>query len=79
MDKATGKLVSRTGLIIDLVLAAIWFVFFAYILRPYVPDPSETIQLVIAIVTSSCLTGVFWLALSMFRVVRVDQKQRAND
>ena len=81
MDKATGKgkLVSRKGLIIDLVLAAIWFVFFAFILRPYVPAQSETTQIAIAIFTSACLTGVFWLALSMFRVVRVDQMQRAND
>ncbi len=78
-DKATEKLVSRKGLIIDLVLAAMWFVFFAFILRPHVPAQSETYQIVIAIFTSSCLTGVFWIALSMFRVVRVDYMRRAND
>ncbi len=79
MDNPTEKLVSPKGQVLNLLLTAIWFAFFAFILRPYVPSQSETYQWAIAIFTSFCLTGVFWLAISMFQVVMVDQMRRAND
>ena len=79
MEKSEEKLVSRKGLVFDLVITVIWFVFFAVILQPYVPAQTELYRTVFAIFTSACLTGVFWLAINMFRVVRVDQTRRNND
>ena len=73
------KLLSKKGMIFNLVLAGLWFAFFSVILRPYVPAQTETYQVIIAIFTSACLTGVFWMAISMFSVVLADQKNRAND
>ncbi len=79
VDKPEEKLISRKGLLFDLVITAIWFATLSVILRPYVPAQTEIYRVVIAIITASCLTGVFWLAISMFRVVRVDQSRRNND
>ena len=63
------KLVTPVSLVIDLILVVGFFVFMYFRLKSHVPsnDP-QMIQLWGAI-TSACLTGVFWLALQMFRVV----------
>ena len=65
-------LVSKFGLVTDAFLSAIFFSFMTYILMPHVPSEDSTTVLIIASMTSFCMTGVFWLAANMFRVTRVD-------
>ncbi len=79
MEETPKKLISKKGMAIDLVVTVLWFAFFSVALRPYVPAQTETFRAVIAVITAASITGVFYLAINMFRVVRVDQKNRAND
>lgn len=74
MSDRTKELISRKGIVVDLVLTALWLTFFSWILRPYVPAQSEVFVTGFSIYTAVCLTGVFWLALSMFRIVFVDHQ-----
>jgi hypothetical protein len=66
------KLISRVGTLVDLGLTGIFFLFMWGVMGPHVPsDDPSTIRWVAAY-TSLCLTGVFWLAASMFRVTLVE-------
>lgn len=78
-DNNTQKLVTRNGVVIDLILTAIIFCFLSWILRPYVPAQTEVYTNVFAVFTASCLTGLFWLVLQMFRVVYTDMRIRNRD
>lgn len=76
-------LVTPVGAIVDLSLCAIWFAAWTYTLRWYVPvQPTgeyyELYRWGFAAFTAASMTGVFWIALNMFRVVFKDQKQRAK-
>ena len=77
-DLAKG-LFSKKGLAIDFVLAVLWFAFFAVTLRENVPSYKEPYVTFFAVSTAGCLTGIFWLSISMFRVVRTDQRLREKD
>jgi len=66
------KLISRVGTLVDLGLTGIFFLFMWGVMGSHVPsDDPSTIRWVAAY-TSLCLTGVFWLAASMFRVTLVE-------
>ena len=78
-DDNTQKLVTRNGVVIDLILTTIIFCFLSWILRPYVPAQTEVYTNVFAVFTASCLTGLFWLVLQMFRVVYTDMRIRDRD
>ena len=76
-------LVTPVGAVVDLGLCAIWFAAWTYTLRWYVPvqptgEHYELYRWVFGGFTAACMTGVFWIALGMFRVVWMDQKQRAK-
>mgnify|MGYP001353210885 CR=1 FL=1 len=73
------KLITRNGVVIDLILTAIIFCFLSWILRPYVPAQTEVYTNVFAVFTASCLSGLFWLVLQMFRVVYTDMRIRNRD
>ena len=73
LDEDKDKpLISKFGLITDALLSVIFFFFMTYMLMPHVPSEDSTAVLIIASMTSFCMTGVFWLAANMFRVTRVD-------
>ncbi len=78
MNNSENKLIGRGGIVVDIILTIIFFGFFTWILRPYVPAQSEVYVWFFSAFTASCLTGVFYIAVSMFRIVRVDQKNRSN-
>jgi hypothetical protein len=69
MAKSEQKLVTRGSLMLDAVLMAVFFIFFFNILKSHVPATTPKWIFIGAAYTASCLTGVFWLALQMFRVV----------
>ena len=79
MSEGEKKLISRKSALIDLVLSGIWFAFFAVVLRDYVPSYKEPFVTFFAVSTAGCLTGIFWLVISMFRVVLVDQKRKERE
>ena len=72
MSDDQSKLVSRLGILVDLGLTAVFFLFMWVVLGPHVPSDDPSTISWVAAYTSLCLTGVFWLAVSMFRVTLVD-------
>ena len=72
MSDDQPKLVSTVGILVDLGITSVFFLFMWYVLRPHVPSDDPTTIKWVAAYTSLCLTGVFWLAASMFRVTLVE-------
>ena len=69
MAQSAEKLVTPVSLVVDLVLVVAFFAFIFSVLKSHVPSTNPTMIRVWAAIGTSCLTGVFWLALQMFRVV----------
>lgn len=76
MTEPTQRLVSKRGMVIDLILSGAWFAFFSVALKDYVPSYTEPYVTFFALSTAGCLTGIFWLVISMFRVVLADERIR---
>ena len=71
------RLISKTGIVVDLILAAAFYIFMLGHVRSHVPLEAIDYPIassVIAYLTTGCLTGVFWLALGCFRLTWVDQR-----
>ena len=76
-DDEEKPLVSGFGIATDIFLSILFFLFmWLYVLKPLVPSEDPFVVNFIAIMTSLCITGVFWLAANMFRVTRVDFLRR---
>lgn len=75
MDNAKPKLVTKQGAGIDITLTLIFFVAMTDVLKNHVPwvEAGEFAVLLGGAYASACLSGVFWLALSLFRVTLADQ------
>ncbi len=75
MDNMKPKLITKQAVVIDLILTVVFFVWITSILKKHVPwsEAGETAVLLGAAYCGSCLAGVFWLALSLFRVTLADQ------
>tara|TARA_B100002019_G_scaffold200290_1_gene173603 strand:+ start:4614 stop:4865 length:252 start_codon:yes stop_codon:yes gene_type:complete len=71
-DSTPQPLVSKKGLVIDLILTALFFFFMREVLIPHVPSQDPLAVNIVASMTSFCMSGVFWLAAGMFRVTLVD-------
>ena len=69
MANPEQKLVTRGSLILDAVLLVTFYLLLFNIVRSHVSATTPTWTNIEAAYTASCLTGVFWLALQMFRVV----------
>lgn len=69
------KLITKQAVVIDLILTAIFFVFITSILKKHVPwaEAGQTAVLMGAAYCGLCLSGVFWMALNLFRVTLTDQ------
>ena len=65
---------SPISLAIDAVLVIGFFVFMFFVLSPHVPSNDKTSIAIWAGLTSACMSGVFWLAIQMCRVVYRAQK-----
>jgi hypothetical protein len=69
MANSEQKLVTRGSLLVDAVLLVTFFIFFFNILKSHVPATTPLWLNIGSAYATSCMTGVFWLALQMFRVV----------
>ena len=65
-------LISKKGLVIDLFLTILFFAYMFFVLKPHVPSEEPIAVTIVAGMTSFCMSGVFWMAASMFRVTLVD-------
>jgi hypothetical protein len=69
MAQSETKLVTPVSLVVDLVLVVGFFIFMFSVLKPHVPSNDPKMIILWATLTSACMSGVFWLAIQMFRVV----------
>jgi len=62
--------------IVNLLITGLVFLFFTWILRPYVPAQSALLQWIFSAFMSITLTGTFYFAINMFMVTLIDHKNR---
>ena len=75
MDNMKPKLITKQAIVIDAILTVVFFVWITSILMKHVPwqEAGEQAVLLGAAYCGACLSGVFWLALNLFRVTLADQ------
>ena len=77
MAQSEPKLVSPVSLVVDAILVILFFIYMYTVVSTHVPSNDPKMIHLWGAITSLCLTGVFWLALQMFRVVfRFHREQR---
>ena len=69
MSSPLGKLTSPISLVVDGVLVLGFFLFIYTLVSQHVPSNDPKMVLLWGGLTSACMSGVFWLAVQMFRVV----------
>jgi len=74
MNPSDKKSVTRTSLLVDAVLVLAFFSYLFTVLRPHVQSNNPVYITIWAVLTSACMSSVFWLAIQMFRVVYRAQK-----
>lgn len=74
MSQSETKLTSPASLAVDLVLVVAFFAFIFSVLKSHVPSNDPKMITFWSAAAASCMTGVFWLALQMFRVVLKAQR-----
>ena len=69
MAKSEEKLVTPLSLLVDLVLVVSFFVYIYGVVKTHVPSRDPRMIMLWGALCAACMTGVFWLAVQMFRVV----------
>lgn len=69
------KSISALSLIIDLVLVAISFAIFYWLVNSHVQSDNPAMIKLWGGLTAGCMSGVFWLALQMLKVVYRFQRE----
>ena len=78
MASPAPKPFSIVQLVIDLALCAAFFTFFFRALQPHVPSSDPAMIRLWGALAAACMTGVFWTAMHMVRVVwRFQRSSRA--
>jgi hypothetical protein len=75
MSSSAKKPFSIVTLAIDLVLTAIAFVIFYSLVISHVPSSDPTMIKLWGGLTAGCMSGVFWLAWNMLKVVFKFQRE----
>jgi len=73
---APKKTVTPLGIAIDLVLVAGFFLFLFDVVQSHVPSNNPQMVLLWSTLSAACLSGTFWIAIQMFRVVLKAQLAR---
>jgi hypothetical protein len=79
MAQSAPKLVTPASLLVDAVLLIVFSVYMYSVVSTHVPSRDPKMIALWGIYTTACLTGVFWLALQMFRVVFRAQREAAKN
>lgn len=74
MASPEKKSFSVVTLVIDLALSAIAFVIFYWLVNSHVPSNDPKMVLFFGASAAACMTGVFWLAWQMLKVVFIFQR-----
>jgi hypothetical protein len=71
---AEQKHVTPLTIAVDLGLVAIFFFFMFGWVKSHVPSTDSKFVILFGGLTAICVTGVFWMAIQMFRVVVAGEK-----
>jgi uncharacterized membrane-anchored protein len=74
MSQPEQKHTTPVSLAVDAVLVAIFFVILFNEVKIHVPSNDSTMITLWSGLTAGCMSGVFWLAVQMFRVVLKAQR-----
>jgi hypothetical protein len=69
MSSPLGKLTSPASLVVDAILVGLFAVVIYSLVKSHVQSNDPKMIMLWGGLTTACLTGVFWLAVQMFRVV----------
>jgi divalent metal cation (Fe/Co/Zn/Cd) transporter len=69
MSSPEKKSFSIVSLVIDLAITAVAFVIFYTLVHTHVPSTDPKMIMLFGGLTAGCMSGVFWLALNMLKVV----------
>ena len=69
------NLTSPVSLLVDAVLVVVFAIYMYSVVSTHVPSTDPKMILIWGLYTTACLTGVFWLALQMFRVTFRAQRE----
>ncbi len=75
MSSPAKKPFNFVSLAIDLVLTAISFVIFYWLVNSHVPSNDPKMVMLWGGLTAGCMAGVFWLAWNMLKVVYKFQRE----
>lgn len=67
------KLVSKKGILLDLILSFIFLGYMYTVMLDHVPFYEGPLRYITALYCAAPLSGVFWLAVQCLRVTWVDQ------
>lgn len=68
-EEQPAKLVTPASLLVDAVVVGAFWVGAFLLCRSHVPSYSQVTIVAWSALTATCMSGVFWLVLQMFRVV----------
>lgn len=69
MAQPEQKFTTPGSLLVDAILVIAFFIGMYLWVSPHVPTNDKSMTLLWGGLTASCLSGVFWLCIQMFRVV----------
>ena len=75
MAQPEQKFTSPASLAVDAVLVVAFFLFIFTIVSSHVPSNDQGMVLLWGGLCATCMTGVFWFCIQMFRVVRRAQRE----
>lgn len=78
MSESAKKPVSVRQVIIDGVLTIAFFLYMWQVMKIHVPSTDPRMIETWAAITSACMTGVFWLAWQMIKVVYRFQHEQSR-
>lgn len=68
-NQPAKKRVTPVSLVVDLILVVGFFLYLYSLLKIHVPSNDPKMVMLWAGLTALCMSGVFWLAIQMFRTV----------
>ena len=69
MAQSEKKYVTPVSILVDAILVIGFFVYMFGVLKPHVPSENPQMIILWAALSSACMSGTFWIAIQMFRVV----------
>lgn len=74
MAQPETKFTSPASLAVDAILVVLFFLYLYSLVSPHVPSNETKYVVLWGGLCAACMSGVFWLALQMFRVVLRNQR-----